>query len=285
MGSLYWQLNDTWPVVSWSSRDYFGRWKALHFAARDAFEPLLLSPFLRGDTLEVWGVSDRLERVEGILSLELLDFRGVPLWQAPMEVSLPANSSRLLWSKSAEELLSGADPGTVVFSATLLPSTENPPEGTHVPSALFYFQHPKALELEAPVIQVEWEADGDEILLTLQTDVLAKSVYLRVDPESQGEPVASSSREEGRGQEGEHSSWGDHPDPPLVFSDNFFDLLPGRPKTVSLDTTLPLSEVQRGLRIRTLAEVPREGFPSEIDSVPEPRPDTARVGIGGTGRR
>ena len=58
MGTLYWQLNDTWPVVSWSSRDYFGRWKALHFAARDAFAPLLLSPVLRGDTLEVWGVSD-----------------------------------------------------------------------------------------------------------------------------------------------------------------------------------------------------------------------------------
>jgi beta-mannosidase len=282
MGSLYWQLNDTWPVVSWSSRDYFGRWKALHFAARDAFEPLLLSPSLRGDTLEVWGVSDRLERVEGVLSLELLDFRGTSLWQAPMETSLPANASRLLWSKSVEELLSGAEPGTVVFSATLLPATESATGGADGPSALLYFQPPKALELEAPVIQVEWEADGDEILLTLQTDVLAKSVYLRVDPESAGEPVASSSREE-QIEEEEHPSGNDHPGLPVIFSDNFFDLLPGRPRTVSLDTALPFAEVQRGLRIRTLAEVPREGLPSEIDPVPEPRPDTARVGIGGIG--
>ena len=58
MGTLYWQLNDTWPVVSWSSRDYFGRWKALHYAARDAFAPILISSVLNGDTLEVWGVSD-----------------------------------------------------------------------------------------------------------------------------------------------------------------------------------------------------------------------------------
>jgi beta-mannosidase len=283
MGSLYWQLNDTWPVVSWSSRDYFGRWKALHFAARSAFQPVLLSPFLRGDTLEVWGLSDRLERVEGVLSLELLDFRGTSLWQAPMEISLPPNASHLLWSKSAEDLLSGADPGTVVFSATLLPSTESAPGGDG-PFALFYFQPPKALALEAPAIQVEWEGAGDEILLTLRTDVLAKSVYLRLDPESAGEPAVSSSREGGRAQEGEDPSPATPPDLPVVFSDNFFDLLPGRPKTVSLHTTLPLSEIQRGLRIRTLAEVPREGFPSEIDPVPESSADTARTGIGGTGR-
>src|SRR4029079_14506853 len=42
-GTLYWQLNDCWPVASWSSVDYFGRWKALHYAARRFYAPLLLS--------------------------------------------------------------------------------------------------------------------------------------------------------------------------------------------------------------------------------------------------
>ena len=41
-GTLYWQLNDCWPVASWSSLDYFGRWKALHYAARRFYAPLLL---------------------------------------------------------------------------------------------------------------------------------------------------------------------------------------------------------------------------------------------------
>lgn len=43
MGAIYWQLNDCWPVASWSSIDYFGRWKALHYAARRFFAPVLLS--------------------------------------------------------------------------------------------------------------------------------------------------------------------------------------------------------------------------------------------------
>ena len=62
-GTLYWQLNDCWPVASWSSLDYFGRWKALHYAARRFYAPLLLSIedappfqsiFLSSDLLEGW---------------------------------------------------------------------------------------------------------------------------------------------------------------------------------------------------------------------------------------
>ncbi|MCL2217105.1 MAG: glycoside hydrolase family 2 protein [Defluviitaleaceae bacterium] len=43
MGAIYWQLNDCWPVASWASLDYYGRWKALHYAAKRFFAPVLLS--------------------------------------------------------------------------------------------------------------------------------------------------------------------------------------------------------------------------------------------------
>ncbi len=43
MGAVIWQLNDCWPVASWSSIDYFGRWKALHYYAKRFFAPVLLS--------------------------------------------------------------------------------------------------------------------------------------------------------------------------------------------------------------------------------------------------
>ena len=44
MGSIVWQLNDCWPVASWSSRDYYGRWKALHYVTRKAYDDILVSP-------------------------------------------------------------------------------------------------------------------------------------------------------------------------------------------------------------------------------------------------
>lgn len=76
-GTLYWQLNDCWPVASWSSLDYFGRWKALHYAARRFYAPVLLSVeddpprhnvFVTSDLLDSWEGSARwsLETLDGV---------------------------------------------------------------------------------------------------------------------------------------------------------------------------------------------------------------------------
>ena len=157
-------------------------------------------------------------------------------------------------------------------------------DGRHPPSALDLEMMTYLGELGIPTLVVLTKMDR-VARGKVRGTVEAASKILRVDPESAGEPDTPSSREEEGSQEGEHPPGGDPSDLPVVFSDNFFDLLPGRPRTVSLVTALPLAEVQSGLRIRTLAEVPREGFPSEMDPVPEPRPDTARVGIEGTGHR
>ncbi|MGD2122905.1 MAG: glycoside hydrolase family 2 protein, partial [Gemmatimonadota bacterium] len=121
MGTLYWQLNDTWPVVSWSSRDYFGRLKALHYKTRKAFAPTLISPVLHGDTLQVWGVRDPVvpEPDPAALLLELVDFDGPILWEDSISVSLGKNQSRILWQASPS-IFGEFDPRRVVFSARLL---------------------------------------------------------------------------------------------------------------------------------------------------------------------
>src|SRR5947209_17393558 len=61
MGSLYWQLDDDWPVASWSSIDYYGRWKALQFYARRFYDDLLVSPHLENNNVEFYVVSDRTQ--------------------------------------------------------------------------------------------------------------------------------------------------------------------------------------------------------------------------------
>lgn len=206
-----------------------------------------------------------MEPLEGTLVLELLNFRGTSLWQAPVEVVLPPNQSGILWRDSVEDLLRGADPGQVVLSAELRPSFGSAGPGTGIqgpppPPALFYFRPPKELDLEAPAIRVTWEPEGESLSLTLVSEGLAKDVYLRFadeDEESPGVP-ASPTGEAG----GDSASGSEAGDAPITFSENFFDLLPGRPKKVTVHTGLPLEVVQRGLRIRTLAEIPREGLPS-----------------------
>lgn len=75
MGTLYWQFNDCWPVVSWSSRDYYGNWKALHYKVRKIYSNLYVSPFLEYDRLKVSLISDERTPVKGTLVLSLYDFR------------------------------------------------------------------------------------------------------------------------------------------------------------------------------------------------------------------
>lgn len=66
-GSLYWQHNDCWPVASWSSRDWYGVWKAQHYFARYAFADILISPILDGGRLDIYAVSDLLTPEKGTL--------------------------------------------------------------------------------------------------------------------------------------------------------------------------------------------------------------------------
>jgi beta-mannosidase len=74
-GTLYWQLNDCWPVSSWSSIDYFGRWKALHYATRRFYAPVLLSTQVEGDAATLSLTNDLPATWSGEVrwSLERLD--------------------------------------------------------------------------------------------------------------------------------------------------------------------------------------------------------------------
>lgn len=70
MGTLYWQLNDNWPVASWSTMDYTGSWKAAHYAARRFFAPVMLTARKAEDKIAVFGVNDSVSPVSGELSVE-----------------------------------------------------------------------------------------------------------------------------------------------------------------------------------------------------------------------
>lgn len=95
MGTLYWQLNDCWPVASWSSIDYYGNWKALQYEAKRQFEPVIITTAPRQkNTLPIYVVNDKKENLTSHLQILLCDFTGqVKDSIQTDEFNIPAQSS------------------------------------------------------------------------------------------------------------------------------------------------------------------------------------------------
>ena len=94
MGTLYWQLNDNWPVASWSSIDYYGNWKLLHYAAKRFYAPLLVTA-RRGEdgAVDFYAVNDAPTDFSGTLTIERFSFSGEALGRREVPVAVPAASS------------------------------------------------------------------------------------------------------------------------------------------------------------------------------------------------
>ncbi len=77
MGTLYWQLNDCWPGASWSSIDYYGKWKALHYKVKESFAPVILSHEFIDSNLQISVVSDLTTSFHGELNISLSEFKDI----------------------------------------------------------------------------------------------------------------------------------------------------------------------------------------------------------------
>ena len=98
MGTLYWQLNDCWPVASWSSIDYSGRWKALHYMARHFYAPLLVSGLEDAEksAVEIHVTSDRLQPCAGAVRWSLTDVAGQVVRQGQRDCTIrPRRNQRV----------------------------------------------------------------------------------------------------------------------------------------------------------------------------------------------
>ena len=107
MGTLYWQLNDAWPVTSWSSIDYYGRPKELQERLKTLYAPVLLS--LDQKDFGIFVTSDLLRDIDGTLSVTVCDLEGHPMFEQEMEVKLDANENRKFVVEGLSECLLNAD--------------------------------------------------------------------------------------------------------------------------------------------------------------------------------
>jgi beta-mannosidase len=88
-GTLYWQFNDAWPSISWSSIDYYGRWKPLQYAAKRLYKDIIL--FYNPKTKKVAAINDKLYAVNGSYSIVAMTFDGKVLFKSEETISLKPN--------------------------------------------------------------------------------------------------------------------------------------------------------------------------------------------------
>ena len=107
MGTLYWQLNDAWPVTSWSSIDYYGNWKALQYKLKTLYAPVLLS--LDKKDYGVFVTSDLMRDIDGTLSVTVCDLEDHSMFEQALNVKLDANENRKFVMEGLSECLRKAD--------------------------------------------------------------------------------------------------------------------------------------------------------------------------------
>jgi len=220
MGSIFWQLNDCWPVASWSSIDYYGRWKALQYYARRFYAPILVSPHVEDGALKVYIVSDKTSKEASMLRVRLMDFDGKVLLEDKHTVDVSPLSSKVYVNWPLKKLADAgaADTSRVFVIADLVSGTKT------ISRNLSYLAPVKAINLKPAALKVETSGENGSYTIRVTSPVLARSVYL---------------------------SFGDLD---VKVSDNYFDLLPGETVGITATSAVSLDALKAQLKVISLTD-------------------------------
>lgn len=223
MGALYWQLNDCWPVASWSSIEYGGRWKALHYAAKRFFAPVLLSAVREEETVALYLTNEQRRPVTGTILWHLRDHAAGVLAEGSGEAALPQLSAKKCLTIDLRELAGGFAPEKSYLDYRFISN------GRELSAGTLLFTKPKYFAFLDPQLTFDLTEEEDGFTVRVKAKAFAKNVCL----ELAGVDV--------------------------VFSDNFFDLPGGTEQAVRLDraglaTALSLQDLREKLVVTSLYE-------------------------------
>ncbi len=220
-GALYWQLDDCWPATSWASIDYYGRWKALHYAARRFFAPLALSLEDTGSRVAVYVANDLPQPWQGEVrwSLETLEGAVVAAGREPVATAPLGATHVRTFNWMAE--LRARRARDLAFVAELWQGE------ARLAGQVALFAPEKALRLPGPGLAAQVVLRDGVLHVDVAARALARFVELALD-----------------GAE-------------VVFSDNYFDLPAGRERRITcpLPPGWSLEQAREALRVRSLAGV------------------------------
>jgi len=220
MGCVFWQYNDIWPGMSWSSVDYFGRWKALHYLSRKFYTPILISSLedSKNGTIDLFVTNDLLEAAHGKLRWQTTDLAGKVLAEDSFHVELPSRHSVNIKKLDLQEQISHI--GLSGFLIWL----ELEVRGQVVSDNLVLFALPKEYKLLDPRLNISVDNTPDGFLVTVTSKNPALWVWLGLDNAD------------------------------ARYSDNFFHLKPGAMQKILVKpwTQLSKESLVQQLRVRSL---------------------------------
>ena len=225
MGALVWQINDCWPVASWSSIDYFGRWKALHYAEKRMFAPVLLSAEENGAKVDLHVSNSTLSNFSGTVIWRLLDGNSQIISFGTIPVKISKMSSALCGSLDFSQKLDSVIRRRSCYLHFSLREGKNT-----IGEGIVLFVKPKHYEFKNPGLSLRVEDEGNCFRIRIRAKHLAKAVELL-------------------------------PSEDIQFSDNFFDLAGGEERSVSMEKLPGMTAEQfaAGLKVRSLYDSYEKG--------------------------
>ena len=228
-GAIYWQFNDCWPVCSWASIDYYGNYKALQYTARHFNAPLSVSVEDTADYVKIHVLNDLNEKQQVTVRYDIFDFsRGASKFEEK-EITVDAVKNEevfTLWTEDLRKKFSLRKSGLLVRLYK---------DGEVVSRKTFLFSQEKNLLMPKTKLTLETKADGDKIAVTITADKFARLVCVSSDVSLK------------------------------PFSDNYFDLLPGESKTVTipLEDGIDVKEQLDAIKAMSLTDVPTRKITSK----------------------
>ncbi len=208
MGTLYWQFNDCWPVVSWSSSDYFQEKKAAYYFVKKSFATNMLAFKKQQDSLQVCLVSDSLNEMQIQFKFRVMDFTGKKILETNQLLKVAPQSATMLLNKSIASIVSNHSLQNLVAVASI-----QKVDGSII-DQYFYFDTVKNLALKKDTILLQQTRQNNQVAITLLSSTLKKNVQLTTNISGE-------------------------------FSDNYFDLMPNQSQVIYFKPTqlLPLESI------------------------------------------